>query len=97
MAFMMKSTESTETPIHGNTVQKSLTTCQSEPSLTEKLSVFTEVSVRKSRPSTKSELLTEKLKSHMKAPSATLCGQTLRTLKTGLLTPEAQDGYSAQK
>ena len=71
MDFTTKSTENMEIQIHGNTALKSLTTCQLVLSLMEKPSVFTEVSVHKLRPLTKSEPLIEKLKFHTKAPSVT--------------------------
>ena len=71
MDSMMKSIENMEILTHGNTVPKSSTTYLSEPLLMEKLSASTEVSVPKSKPSTKSELSIEKLKSHTKGLSAT--------------------------
>lgn len=90
--FTTKSTESTETQTHGNTALKCSITCQSEPSLMEKPSVFMVVSALKSRPLTRSEQLIERSKSHTKDLSVTWCGQILRTSKTGPSTQEALGG-----
>ncbi len=66
---MMKSIESMAILIHGNTVLKYSIIYQLEPLLMEKLSVFTEVSVHKSKQLIKLERLIEKYKFHMKGHS----------------------------
>jgi hypothetical protein len=97
MDFTIKSIENMEIPILGNIAQKYSITCQSEPLLMEKLSVFTVGSVLKSRPSIKSELLTEKYKFLTKDRFVTLCGQILRISKIGPSMLEEQGGFSVRK
>lgn len=96
----MKSIESMVIQILGSIALKFSTTCPLEQLLTvslyliqTKFFVFMVDSAPKSKLLIKSGPLIEKLKSLMKGPSVTSCGQTQKILKIGLLMPEEQAGF----
>ena len=97
MDSTMKSWENTEMPTPGSIAQRFSTTLASVQSLKAAFSVCTPVCRLILRPLTKSDFSNVASRSPTKDPSATLCGQTLSTSRTGLYPQEALVGSSAAK